>query len=275
MVSKAKKGNYLTIDDVRANYDYRDDTIRITSGDADVGRDFMVNLKKGTPTEIQLRDALTNAGMIRSNDLDASPSLDIIHTIIGGQSTVYDVVGAPGTGKTIFMLSIKQAAEAVGVKVIDLLVNDDVDDELAKIVHLQFLKRSIDERDIHERFILLVDYDAIAKRSKHKATVVNLVNDIVAANNRFVTFVSSSRRFQEGVKNPDVLITFKPAATDTGEFMAIADFYNQDWEEIKARLAKIRDYDYLVNSFGNVAVGRTTSIWTPPVPGLPKLDTFA
>jgi hypothetical protein len=67
MAKAARKGNHVVLDDVRVFYDYKTDSVSITSGDRDLRYGLEVHLPRGSNEERTLRDLLKSKGVLRGD----------------------------------------------------------------------------------------------------------------------------------------------------------------------------------------------------------------
>lgn len=112
MVKKHVSNKYVTLEDVRVSYNYKDDSIHITSGDPDVqSSGFHLSLNKDTQTERVLRNILVENEIISSNPAVSVPVLD------SGSKIISIVSPKGGAGKTSFTYSLASLLAKDGIKV--------------------------------------------------------------------------------------------------------------------------------------------------------------
>jgi len=73
MAKAARKGSHVVLDDVRVSYDYKTDTVSLTSGDRDLHGGLALHLPRGSSEERNLRNLLKLKGVLRG---DPWPKLD-------------------------------------------------------------------------------------------------------------------------------------------------------------------------------------------------------
>lgn len=133
MVNTDDHKKYVTIENVRAFYRAKDDTIHLTSTDSDVqAGGFHLSLNKGTQTENTIREILTEQGVIRNSNTfipaAVTPKPDSAlntHRTDGGAKVISIVSAGGGSGKTNVALSLAtQLAEPTKYGQLKVIVVD-------------------------------------------------------------------------------------------------------------------------------------------------------
>lgn len=121
---------YVTIDNVRAFYRAKDDTVHLTSTDPDVqAGGFHLSLSKGTQTESTIRELLSEHGVMKQQNLFL-PAQEVIKTKDEGSSKSAQVISVTsaysGTGRSTLAvaLGLKLAQEGRRAIVIDMDLRD-------------------------------------------------------------------------------------------------------------------------------------------------------
>lgn len=75
MAKKSPKGKYITLNNVRASYDEKNDTVHLTAKDSDFpsGSNFHLTLSKGRESDELLRNVLKHHGLIPESKIDSLP----------------------------------------------------------------------------------------------------------------------------------------------------------------------------------------------------------
>lgn len=124
MAKAARKGSHIVLDDVRVSYDYKTDTVSLTSGDRDLtgAGGLVLHLPRGSNEERTLRNLLKSKGVLRGDPwpvrstgeridgvLDAEERKLVIGTNINGVPVTVDLAknsslwihGGVGSGTTV------------------------------------------------------------------------------------------------------------------------------------------------------------------------------
>jgi hypothetical protein len=126
MVHKPQKGRYLSIEDVRVSYNHKDDTIHLTTSDPDIPHGaFYITLKQGTPTETSLRELLSDHNLIKEQNVRPTakesfspfPQILIDTCAPGNKLQTVNIIGIPGTGKTVLARTIAKQSTYAGLPV--------------------------------------------------------------------------------------------------------------------------------------------------------------
>lgn len=233
MVHIDDQKKYVTLDNVRAFYRAKDDSIHLTSTDPDVqAGGFHLSLNKGTQTENTIREILIDAGVIHTFPR-ISPNEELISKLTqqvspSAEGTIVNSTSSKGaSGKTTAALTAASALTAgMNLSLVDA-------DDLGKIITVVSPKGGVGKTTVAVSLAASILNSPLAKESPGRDALKVLVVDLDLRDGQISNYTEA--------KTPNVLNAYVESGTNKVSTEAILKSIHYDAElKVSFLLAPVR-----------------------------------